>query len=158
MPMPMPSFRYCAPFSSSCSCFCLPLWLLPRTSSLTAVSIRVCPPGLGPSLSRGGTGFRHSHPARGDRYPLGRRPVRTEEIVAYGLALAEASPFVTYLEFGRTHEDRPLFLLAISDPQTLARLDDFQAEHRALLNSGADPQGRGRPQGRGLAGLQYSRG
>ena len=69
--------------------------------------------------------------------PLGRRPLRPEEVVAYGRALAQASERVSYLEFGRTHEGRPLFLLAVADPATLERLDEFQAEHRALLNSGA---------------------
>ena len=72
---------------------------------------------------------------------LGERPLRPEEAVAYFTALAGASPRARLLEYARSHEERPLVLLAISDPATLTGLDDFRARHRELL----DPRRGGVP-------------
>jgi hypothetical protein len=69
---------------------------------------------------------------------LGERPIRPDEVLAYYQALAQASPRARLVEFGRTHEDRPLVMLAVSDPATIARLDEFQKEHARRLDPRLD--------------------
>lgn len=81
---------------------------------------------------------------------LGRRPLRPEEALAYFQALAEHSPRARLIEYARSHEDRPLVVLAIADEATIARLDAFQAEHAALL----DPRLGGVPAAADLAGVK----
>jgi Zinc carboxypeptidase len=58
-----------------------------------------------------------------------QRPLRPEEALAYFQALADASPRARLIEFARSHEDRPLVVLAISDEQTIADLDAFKQRH-----------------------------
>ncbi len=65
---------------------------------------------------------------------LGERPIRPDEVLAYYRALAQASPHARLVEYGRTYEDRPLLVLAVSDPGTIARLDEFQKEHARRLD------------------------
>ena len=64
----------------------------------------------------------------------GERPLRPEEVVAYFTALAAASPRAVLMEFGRTYEDRPLVVLAVSDEATIADLAAFKAGHAALMD------------------------
>ncbi len=80
----------------------------------------------------------------------GDRPLRPEEVLAFYSALAEASPRAQLIEYAKSHEGRPLVVLAISDEQTIARLDDFQKEHAALL----DPRQGGVPSVADLAGVK----
>jgi hypothetical protein len=68
----------------------------------------------------------------------GERPLRPEEISSYFSALAAASPRARRIEYARSHEGRPLFVLAVSDEGTIARLDAFRAEHVKQM----DPRGR----------------
>lgn len=81
------------------------------------------------------------------------RPLRPEEVLAYFRALDEASPRAVLLEFGRTFEQRPLVLLAISDEATIARLEDFRREHLAALDPRL-PLGPGAPD-KAVAWLAY---
>nr|MEE4267914.1 M14 family zinc carboxypeptidase [Candidatus Krumholzibacteria bacterium] len=69
---------------------------------------------------------------------LGERPIRPDEVLAYYQALDQASPCARLIELGRTHEDRPLVMLAVSDAGTIARLDDFQKEHARRLDPRLD--------------------
>ncbi len=78
------------------------------------------------------------------------RPLRPEEVVAYFEALAAASPRATVVEFGRTHEGRPLICLAVSDAATVADLKGFQARHRQLM----DPRMGGVPDAADLDGVK----
>lgn len=61
-----------------------------------------------------------------------------EDIVRYMRALAEAASDRTrLLEYGQTHEGRPLVMLAIGAPERMARVDAIQADLARL----ADPRG-----------------
>jgi Zinc carboxypeptidase len=80
----------------------------------------------------------------------GERPLRPEEALAFYSALAEASPRARLIEYARSHEGRPLVALAVSDEQTIARLDEFQREHADLL----DPRTGGVPAVSDLAGAK----
>jgi hypothetical protein len=62
------------------------------------------------------------------------RPLRPEEALEWFRALDDASPCATLLEFGHTFEGRPLVLLAISDPATIADLEVFRRAHVAQLD------------------------
>ena len=63
------------------------------------------------------------------------RPLRTDEVLAYFQALAAASPRARLMEYARSHEGRPLVVLAVSDEATIADLDGFRARHTASLDS-----------------------
>jgi len=80
----------------------------------------------------------------------GQRPLRPEEILTFFNALAEASPRARLLEYARSHEGRPLVLLAVSDEATIADLEGFKQRHTALL----DPRGKDLPQAADLAGTK----
>ena len=67
-------------------------------------------------------------------YPIGKRFTHYERILSYLDALAAASDRVSTWEIGRTYEDRPLRLVAISSPENIARLAEIQ-EQRALLGT-----------------------
>ena len=45
---------------------------------------------------------------------VGQRPLRPEEVLAFYRALADASPRARLLEYGRSHEGRPMVILAVS--------------------------------------------
>ena len=64
----------------------------------------------------------------------GDRPLRPDEVLRYFEALAAASPRAHLQEFGRTYEGRPLVYLAVSEEGTVADLDNFKAQHIALLD------------------------
>lgn len=61
--------------------------------------------------------------------------VRHDQIVAYMQRLAEESDRVSISEYGRTWQERPLFLMTISDPVNLANIDSLRRNHLNL----ADP-------------------
>lgn len=69
-------------------------------------------------------------------YPLGSRFTHHSRILDYLEALAASSPRVTSWRYGETYEGRPLTLLAISAPETVARLEEVRREHLRL----ADPR------------------
>lgn len=77
----------------------------------------------------------------------GERPLRDDEILAYFSLLAETSPRASLHRYGASHEERPLFYLAIGDPATIGDLDRFQREHRQRL----DPRQDGVPGRESLA-------
>ena len=80
----------------------------------------------------------------------GQRPLRPEEILAFYRALADASPRARLLEYGRSHEGRPMVLLAVSDEATISDLDGFQRRHARLL----DPRGKKLPTAADLTGTK----
>ena len=73
---------------------------------------------------------------------IGRRPgawpMTHDEMKRYLTTLAEASDRARLETYSTSHEGREMMLFAVSDPATVARLDDFQAEHRDRV----DPRGR----------------
>lgn len=70
-------------------------------------------------------------------FPVGERAATPLEIEVCLRTWAEASPRARLTEYGRTHEDRPLFLYTVSSPENLARLDEIQQGWARV----ADPRG-----------------
>jgi hypothetical protein len=80
----------------------------------------------------------------------GERPLRDDEILAYFTQLAATSPRASLHRYGASHEGRPLFYLAISDPATIADLDRIQRDHQRRL----DPRLDGVPGRESLTGTK----
>ena len=64
-------------------------------------------------------------------WEVGDWHVSHDKLVQYLQILAEASPRVGIKEIGRSHEQRPLLQLTISNPENLGRLDALRQEHLA---------------------------
>lgn len=79
-------------------------------------------------------------PARVLGFETGDRPARHEEVLRYVDALVQASPRAKRIDYGLTHEGRPLVALAIADEGTIAGLEAFRLAHARRL----DPRGRAR--------------
>ncbi|MEM7248072.1 MAG: M14 family metallopeptidase [Acidobacteriota bacterium] len=60
-------------------------------------------------------------------HDVGSHPLLHHEVLRYCRALAEASASVELLEYGRSHEGRPLVILVIGRPDRLKSLDRIQA-------------------------------
>jgi hypothetical protein len=67
-------------------------------------------------------------------YEVGDWHVRHDQLVAYLRTLADASDRISFEEFGRTHEGRPLVVLTISSPSNLARLGEIREQHVRLTD------------------------
>lgn len=70
-------------------------------------------------------------------WEVGAWHVRHDQLVNWYEAVAEASPRVALEEIGRTHEQRPLLLAAVSSPANLARLDEIREAHVDAVRQGA---------------------
>src|SRR5690625_654050 len=53
--------------------------------------------------------------------------LRNDQITGYLREIADRSDRMKLLEYGRTHEQKPLYLLHVSSPKNLDRLDEIQA-------------------------------
>ncbi|MBU3005831.1 M14 metallopeptidase family protein [Paraglaciecola arctica] len=69
---------------------------------------------------------------------VGEWHVRHDQIVNYMQILALQSDRVSLVETGRTHENRPLYLLAFSAPENQKKLAEIQAKHIQNLGQSAD--------------------
>jgi len=78
----------------------------------------------------------------------GSRPLRHAELLRYLTALENASPRAKLVTYSETYEGRPMVYLAISDEETIARLDAFRAEHAQRV----DPRGRPESEDAGVLG------
>ncbi|MBO0932278.1 M14 family zinc carboxypeptidase [Fibrella aquatilis] len=67
-------------------------------------------------------------------YQVGEWHVSHDQLVGYMRRLDELSDRITLVEYGRTHEKRPLLLLTISSPQNQQNIDRLKAEHVALTD------------------------
>lgn len=67
------------------------------------------------------------------RYEVGNWHVRHDQIVEYFKALADSSPRVTLMEYGMTHERRPLLLATITSPENHARIEELRERHLAAI-------------------------
>ncbi len=67
-------------------------------------------------------------------YEVGEWHVRPDQLNAYMRAVAASSPRVTVSVQGRTHEQRPQLLLAITSPENHARLDRIRESRRGLVD------------------------
>ncbi|MFZ5609744.1 MAG: M14 family metallopeptidase [Pseudomonadota bacterium] len=75
-------------------------------------------------------------------HEIGAILARYDEVTGYLTALAAASERVSVETIGRSHEGRPILLVAITAPENQARLAALKAEHVARLAPGA-PAGDG---------------
>jgi glutamine amidotransferase-like uncharacterized protein len=74
--------------------------------------------------------------------PVGEWHVRHDQLVSYMRILAEKSDRVSLIETGRTHENRPLLLLAFSSPENqnnLAKIRSTHVDDLTTKNSADDP-------------------
>ena len=69
-------------------------------------------------------------------FEVGEMHVNHDKLVQYMQRVAESSPRVQAMEYGRSHENRPLMLLFISSPENLENLEEIQANHLKL----SDPE------------------
>ncbi|MDR1369695.1 MAG: hypothetical protein LBJ72_06170 [Dysgonamonadaceae bacterium] len=69
-------------------------------------------------------------------YPTGSKITEHHRIVAYFEKLASLSDRTKLIEIGRTHEGRPLVVLAVSSPENIARLDAFRTERGKVRQAG----------------------
>jgi lambda repressor-like predicted transcriptional regulator len=67
-------------------------------------------------------------------YKIGDQHTRHDQIVSYFKLLAKLSNRVTFTEYGRTHENRPLIMLTISSIDNIIILDSLQKKHLDLVN------------------------
>ncbi|MFC2123857.1 M14 family metallopeptidase [Bacteroidota bacterium] len=74
-------------------------------------------------------------------YELGDQFTRHHKIVEYFSRLSEESAKIKLVEYGKTYEDRPLFLVYISNPKTIKEVDSFRKDNlkRTALMEG-DPE------------------
>ncbi|MCV2885830.1 M14 family metallopeptidase [Aestuariibacter sp. AA17] len=71
--------------------------------------------------------------------PVGEWHVRHDQLVTYMRTLAEKSDRVSLVETGRTHENRPLLLLAFTSSENQQNLDALREKHVAVVRSGKTP-------------------
>ncbi|MDR2683503.1 MAG: hypothetical protein LBB64_06515, partial [Dysgonamonadaceae bacterium] len=69
-------------------------------------------------------------------YPIGSKITEHHRIIAYFEKLASLSGRTKLIEIGRTHEDRPLLILAVSSPENIAKLDDYRKERNKVRTAG----------------------
>lgn len=65
-------------------------------------------------------------------YQVGEWHVGHDLLVAYMKALAAASPRITYTEYARSHENRPLIHLTITSENNHSKLNEIKTQHRRL--------------------------
>jgi hypothetical protein len=77
-------------------------------------------------------------PAQFLEHEIGERHTRHDQMLWYFKKLAELSDKATFMEYGKSHEGRPLTMLIISHPDHLRNLKQIQSEHLSQIN--ADPK------------------
>ena len=126
------------------------LWPEPSQAQDTPAS----PPSPLPGLSYGEPFFPN---ARHDTnvpapdsvlgFPVGSRPASPAQIEAVLKAIAGKSPRCKLVEYGRTHEGRPLYYLVIASEANLVRIESLKADLAKL----ADPRKVGKDEADRLA-------
>jgi Zinc carboxypeptidase len=74
-------------------------------------------------------------------YEVGQWHVSHDQQLSYMRELARTSRRISLREYGRSHENRPLICLTITDPDNMGRLDAIKAKRQALRTDKADPSG-----------------
>ncbi|WP_035095476.1 M14 metallopeptidase family protein [Aquimarina megaterium] len=67
-------------------------------------------------------------------YPIGQQHTRHDQIVAYFIKLAQTSDRATITSYGKTHENRKLVILTVSNPENLNKLSVLKQQHLAFTN------------------------
>jgi hypothetical protein len=73
-------------------------------------------------------------------HQIGEWHLSHDKLVYYMQALADASPRVTFTEYARSYEGRPLIYLTITSEDNHARLEDIRQAHLALSQPNASAQ------------------
>lgn len=73
-------------------------------------------------------------------HEVGEWHITHDKLVYYMRAVAEASPRITLIEIGQTHEDRPQLLLAITSEANQTRLEELRVEHKKLTDPNVSDQ------------------
>ena len=68
-------------------------------------------------------------------YKIGSQHTRHDRIVDYFKLLAQLSTRATLTVYGKTHENRPLVMLNVSNPENIQHLDDIHDTHYVLVTS-----------------------
>ena len=66
-------------------------------------------------------------------YEVGQWHATHDQLVSYMKALDAASDRISLQEYGRSHENRPLVCLTITDPSNRARLDEIRSTRDRLV-------------------------
>ena len=66
-------------------------------------------------------------------YEVGQWHATHDQLVSYMKALDAASDRISLQEYGRSHENRPLVCLTITDPSNRARLDEIRSTRNRLV-------------------------
>jgi len=82
---------------------------------------------------------------------MAERPLRTDEILHYYRVLAKQSPRARLIEYARSHEGRPLVLLAVGNEAVIADLDALRERRTALMTDGVVPT----PKDKAVAWMAY---
>ena len=67
-------------------------------------------------------------------YMPGEWHISHHELVAYLKSLAEESDQASFVEFGRTYENRPLVYLVISSKENLKNIEQIKKDHKKLTD------------------------
>ncbi len=65
---------------------------------------------------------------------FGKWHLNHDQVISYIKTLAETSDRFELEKYGSTHQNRDLFILKISSPQNIGRLDEIRQEHKQLSN------------------------
>jgi hypothetical protein len=84
-------------------------------------------------------------------YEVGEWHTSHDQLIGYMRALDAASDRISLQEYGRSHENRPLVCLTITDPSNFARLDDIRSARQQLF----DPKGAGKPNLKDMPAVYY---
>lgn len=72
-------------------------------------------------------------------HEIGERHTRHDQMVWYFKKLDELSDKATLIEYGKSHEGRPLTMLCISTPENLRSLENIQKQHLNYTDIKASP-------------------
>lgn len=70
-------------------------------------------------------------------YEVGEWHVSHDQLVMYMRHMAQVSDRITLAEYGRTHENRPLYLLTITSPENHKNISQLKAQHKQLTDPAA---------------------
>ena len=116
-----------------CWSLCLWVWLSGIAAATEAPSLEGYLPHGGPYDPAVPT------PAQILGWEVGTWHVRHDQLVRYAEAVAEASPRVTMLRIGESHEQRPLLLLTVTSPDNQRRIETLRRQHlEAIAGANAD--------------------
>ncbi len=73
-------------------------------------------------------------------YEVGEWHISHDQLISYVKQMDEASERITLEEYGRSHENRPLYLLTITSPENHSNIAQLKAQHKQLT----DPENSGK--------------